>query len=151
MPGGGNHRGSIFRLHVGTALLAADIWPDSIRASWGGGSTARREVRELEFPLEAEVSHHIGEMPFLWVAVDDEPNSRSDRGAIEAGAISLLSNLDRPVVDSPTGSWLGHRADRYAVRSSGLWNVDHVRKPPTIDFLATLNSHIEMLVAISRE
>ena len=31
MPGGGNHRGSIFRLHVGTALLASGHWPDSIR------------------------------------------------------------------------------------------------------------------------
>jgi hypothetical protein len=142
MPGGGNHRGSIFRLHVGTALLTTGDWPDLVRASWGSGSTAKGDIRELEYPLEAAVSRHIGAMPFLWVAVGDEPNNCSARGVIEAGAISLLSNLGGPVVDSPTGSWLGHRADRYAVRSSGLWNVDYVRKAPTIEFLETLSNHI---------
>jgi hypothetical protein len=28
--GGGNHRGSIFRLHVGTALLNSQTWPPEI-------------------------------------------------------------------------------------------------------------------------
>jgi hypothetical protein len=43
-PGGGNHRGSVFRLHVGTALIARDGWPEAAR-SWGRGSSASREVR----------------------------------------------------------------------------------------------------------
>jgi|GEM_PF-2020376 hypothetical protein len=49
MPGGGNHRGSVFRLHVGTSLLTSGHWPDSIRASWAMGSSASRHVRRVEF------------------------------------------------------------------------------------------------------
>src|SRR4051812_9373742 len=33
-PGGGNHRGSIFRLHVGAALLRRDEAPADLLASW---------------------------------------------------------------------------------------------------------------------
>ena len=38
MPGGGNHRGSVFRLHVGSALLQTSDWSEAIRASWSVGS-----------------------------------------------------------------------------------------------------------------
>ena len=33
-PGGGNHRGSIFREHIGTALLKSDDWPSGVHQSW---------------------------------------------------------------------------------------------------------------------
>jgi hypothetical protein len=145
-PGGGNHRGSVFRLHVGTAVLAAGEWPDAVQATWGSGSTTDRKTRNKEYPLEAAVSQYIGNMPFLWMGVDDEPNFRSDRGVIEKGAISLLSNRNRPSIDSPSTSWLGRTADRSAVRESGLWNVNHVDDLPTIEFLETFNSYIERLL-----
>lgn len=148
LPGGGNHRGSIFRLHVGTALLGAGDWIDAVAASWGSGSTANRAVRELEYPLEVAVSRRIGAMSFLWVAVDDEPSASSDRGVIEAGAISLLSNCDRKVIDRASDLWLGQSANRAAVRSSGLWNVNHVRDAPTTGFLDTLSGHIASLGVI---
>src|SRR5258708_2808983 len=44
--GGGNHRGSIFRLIVGTAEAARLDGPGP--SSWGQGNTADRTVRELE-------------------------------------------------------------------------------------------------------
>jgi hypothetical protein len=97
-------------------------------------------VREFEYPLEVAVSQYIGRMPFLWVAVDDEPSASSDRGVIEVGAISLLSNFDRVAIDAASASWLGKSADRSAVRSSGLWNVNHVQHEPTADFLDTLST-----------
>jgi hypothetical protein len=130
MPGGGNHRGSIFRLHIGCTLLASDEWPLSIRDSWEVGQSATTSVRMSEYPLEQEVTRRIGEMPFLWLAVDDEPGPKSDRARIEAGAISLLSNLDRPPLDPPSPSWLGSRSPRRSIRESGLWNVDHVEREP---------------------
>lgn len=68
MPGGGNHRGSIFRLHVGTALLGIGLCPEAA-ATWGQGGSATPEVRRIEYPLEQAVSDHIGAMPFLWLAV----------------------------------------------------------------------------------
>lgn len=142
MPGGGNHRGSIFRLHVGTALLARGDWDEAIRQTWGVGSTAPAHVRRVEYPLEQAVSAHIGAMPFLWLAVDDPPGPTSDRGLIEAGAISLLSNAERSPVDPPSAGWLGHRADREAVRRSGLWNVNHVHERAATAFLDRMADHI---------
>lgn len=130
--GGGNHRGSIFRLHVGTALLARDgWWPEAVE-TWGHGTSAPREVRENEVELERAVSVHIGAMQLLWVNVPD----RYERAAIERGAIALLSNRTRVAVDGPSLEWLGRYADRDAVRESGLWNVNHVDDAPDAAWLA---------------
>jgi hypothetical protein len=138
MPGGGNHRGSIFRLHVGTALLASGDWPGSTRNSWCVGSTASSSVRRGEYALERAVSDHIGAMRFLWLDVDDPVGPKSDRRLIEAGAIALLSNLDRAPIDASSPGWIGHHADRRRVRESGLWNVNHVQDPPDGAFLDVL-------------
>ena len=126
MPGGGNHRASIFRRHVGGALLASGNWPAEIAETWGVGSTATTEVRRCEYPLEQAVSECICAMPLLWLEVNDPPNRQSRRGVIERGSIGLLSNLDHESIDSPSPTWLGRSCDRKAVRASGLWNVNHV-------------------------
>ena len=47
-PGGGNHRGSVFRLHVGAALIARDDWDAGIAGQWGIGANTPREVRQRE-------------------------------------------------------------------------------------------------------
>lgn len=143
-PGGGNHRGSVFRLHVGTALLARDIIEetDAARPTWGQRGTAPREVRSLEVSLERAVSAYIGAMPVLWVSVDDEPGPNSDRGTIESSAIALLSNLANPSADQPSEHWLGHHSSRPAIRGSGLWNVNHVDDLVSDRFFATLEGRI---------
>jgi len=143
LPGGGNHRGSIFRLHVGTALLAAAEWSSEVQSTWGHGSTAPRAVREAEYSLEMAVTHKIGMMPFLWVNVDDEPHRESARGVIESGTIALLSNFDREPIDQASSGWLGHHANRDAVKASGLWNVNHVAGPPINDFLPVLSHFVD--------
>jgi hypothetical protein len=137
-PGGGNHRGSIFRLHVGTALLASGEWPAAIHTSWSVGSTAKSHVRRAEYALERAVSAHIGAMPFLLLEVDDPEGPQSERGVIEAGAIALLSNSSRAPIDAPSADWLGQHASSRLVRESGLWNVDHVQDPPAGLFLKLL-------------
>ena len=142
MPRGGNHRGSIFRLHVGTALLATGEWPASIRTTWGKGGSASAEVRAGEYPLERAVSDYIGAMPVLWIAVDDPPGPTSDRGVIERGAIALLSNAISPAIDPPSAGWLGHDADRDAIRRSGLWNVDETREQYDPRFLGVLERYV---------
>lgn len=140
MPGGGNHRGSIFRLHVGKALLAREKWPQTIRESWGVGSNASSAVRQREYLLECAVSRHIGAMSFLWLGVDDPPSTASDRGVIEAGAIALLSNIGQTAGDQPSTGWLGHNAGP-TISSSGLWNVNHVRDTYDPSFLDVLEHH----------
>lgn len=66
--GGGNHRGSIFRLITGTALIKRRGY---VSPTWGMGNTAKGEVRANEKALEFEVSQVIGAMPFLWLAIED--------------------------------------------------------------------------------
>jgi len=136
--GGGNHRGSIFRLVVGTALIRRDglEYP-----SWGCGSSALSEVRDREKPLERRVSEVIGNMHILCIAVEDQPGPNSLRGFIERNSISLLSNHIRNAIDPPSTSWLGHDCNREKMRSSGLWNTNHVDErydPSFLDTMATL-------------
>lgn len=134
--GGGNHRGSIFRLLVGTALMAHDS--SSKVPSWGKGSSAGRDTREAEEKLEKAVSETIGAMPFLWLNVDDAPGKESKRSIIERNAIALLSNYCKQPLDPPSKGWLGYHCDREKVRLSGLWNQNHVDDSYDPGFLQVL-------------
>ena len=124
---GGNHRSSVFRHHVGLALLNRGLHPEAA-SSWNSNRPAREE-RGREANLEATVSKTIGAMRVLWVAVEDDPGPDSLRGRIEADAIGLLSAATAGPVDPASQSWLGHAARGELIRTSGLWNVNHVHKP----------------------
>ena len=63
--GGGNHRGSIFRLRLGQCLLSRKEYSSGITNAWGQGSTAPKAMRLAEVALEKHVSEYIGRMPFL--------------------------------------------------------------------------------------
>lgn len=140
--GSGNHRGSIFRLLVGTALMKVDGYTIP---TWGQGSNAEKNVKEKEQLLERPVSKTIGSMPFLWLAVTDPPGPNSQRGYIERNAIALLSNFGKPALDAPSSRWLGYHCDREKVRDSGLWNQNHVDDdydPGFLDVLERLVSEM---------
>jgi hypothetical protein len=141
--GGGNHRGSIFRLIVGTALIAkhhldVPTWDDR-------KSSAPADVRAVELALEREVSKTIGAMPFLWVGIDDEPGDQNARGYIERNAIALLSNFGREALDPPSSAWLGNYCNRERIRASGLWNANHVDETYDPKFLNELQVRIEAM------
>jgi hypothetical protein len=119
-PGGGNHRGSIFRHHVGCALMAAGDWPAGVERSWLLPK-ADSAQKEAERPLERVVTAHLGAMPLLWLDVPD----RSKRRTIETNAIALLSQRAGGI-DRASSGWLGLRAINPKVRTSGLWNSNHV-------------------------
>lgn len=134
-PDGGSHRGSIFRRHVGSALLARGGLPAEVGERWGiGNSAGSDEVRRIERPLEKAVSAYIGAMPFLVLTAGDEPGPASVRGYLERNAIGLLSTAGL-AVDPPSSEWLGRVCPHPAVRSSGLWNVDHIGGPYDPTFL----------------
>jgi hypothetical protein len=139
--GGGNHRGSIFRLHVGAALLARD---GGRLDSWGVGSTATAGVRLTEAEHERRVSSYIGRMALFWVGIPDEPGAQSARAFVERNAIALLSNHLEPI-DQPSNSWLGRSSPRAEIRRSALWNLNHVSADYDPAFLPAL----ETFVAIS--
>jgi hypothetical protein len=150
--GGGNHRGSIFRLLVGAAFKQRD-GIDRIE-SWGIGSDPgaaarklgidRSTIRNLEHYLEQMVSHHIGAMPLLYLKIDDAPGGESLRGQIEQNSIALLSNFERDSLDSPSSSWLGRYSDRPRVRESGLWNNNHVDQSYDSRFLVDFERLIQV-------
>ncbi len=126
----GNHRGSVFRLLVGVALASrGDVL---LPESWGVAGTADSSA---EADIEASVSEYIGQMPFVWMSVDDEPGPNSSRGFIERNAIAILSGYGRPAIDGPSGEWLGRFSDRERVRLSGLWNNNHVDEAYDPSFL----------------
>ena len=142
--GGGKHRGSIFRLIVGTALIERD--GHKVR-TWGIGNSAPREITQEEVPLERAVSKIIGEMPSLWLAINDEPGPKSLRGYIERNAIALLSNFGKAPLDPPSGNWLGQFCNRERVKASGLWNQRHVDEQYDPAFLDTLERLIHEMKA----
>ena len=141
--GGGNHRGSIFRLIVGSSLIDRDglEFP-----TWGDGNTADHDVRGGELTLECSVSKTIGNMPFLWLSIEDDAGPESLRGSIERNSIALLSNFNKSPLDPSSQGWLGHHCNRERVRKSGLWNQNHVEEVYEPDFL----DHLDRLVSEAR-
>ena len=143
--GGGNHRGSIFRLHVGAALLAREGVP--VR-TWGVGSSAPPDLRAsvaaqaAEAVYERKVSEYIGAMTVLWVDVPDEPGPSSLRAFIERNAIALLSNRFVPIEPASAG-WLGNHSPRGEIRKSRLWNLNHVGQKYDPRFLDELEAAVE--------
>jgi hypothetical protein len=76
-PGGGNHRSSIFRRHVGTALIRRDGRPDGLLDSWASNQR-HPQWAAFEDQLERAVSLHIGAMPFP-MARGPQPARRQQR------------------------------------------------------------------------
>lgn len=140
-PNGGNHRGSIFRLHVGTAIISKE----NLEApTWAVGNTAKADIRDQEYNVEKKVSYYIQKMPFLWLAVNDPPGPRSDRKYLEKNAIALLSNFNKNQhIDSSSSDWLGKYAWNKKVQLSGLWNDNHVDEEYNPDFLNLLKQYVE--------
>ena len=141
----GNHRGSIFRLLVGKTIAKRSNIP--LPESWGVAARKLRvdgvAINEAEAGIEARVSEYIGQMPFLWLNVNDAPGPNSNRGLIERNAIALLSGYSSPASDRPSTEWLGHYSDRERVRRSGLWNNHHVDGTYDPAFLDELESLID--------
>lgn len=144
--GSGNHRGSIFRLLVGEASKARVGASDP--KTWGIGShpgvaadrlgLTASDVRAGERELEISVSQYIGNLPFLFVAAEDDAGPSSIRGAIERNSIALLSNYHREIIDAALPAWLGRYSGRERVRESGLWNnnyVDEAYDPTYLEIL----------------
>ena len=151
LSGGGNHRGSIFRLLVGQALLASGADPPC--PSWGVKGDKRKACEAvgidrpaldaLEAPVELAVSQYLSKLSFLWLDIGDDPSPNSQRGLIERQSIALLSNCARPSLDSASEHWLGHHSNRILVRESGLWNQQHVGEVHNPEFLDVLEKLIQ--------
>jgi len=139
--GRGNHRGSIFRLHIGKALMSRSEGDIRVPA-WGQGQNASAATRAKEKELEKKVSEYLGRMPFLWLNVPDRAGPDSDRAYIERNSIGLLSNCCDPL-DTPSDTWLGRYRSSEEIRGSGLWNVNHVRYSYDRRFLKGFERYVD--------
>jgi len=140
----GSHRLSVFRTLVGLALR--DLTGNTEPHDWGRDrppNVTPTPPDKHELALEAAVSLYIGQMPFVVLAVDDEPGPRSQRAFIERNSIALLSNYARPPVDAPSAAWLGRRCGREKVRQSGIWNTAHVDAAYDPSFMETMKTLME--------
>lgn len=81
--GGGNHRGSVFRLLVGEAIIRREKLECK---SWGIGNAAPRQVRDQEIEIERKVSEYMSALNFVVLDIGDEPSPHSMRGFIERNA-----------------------------------------------------------------
>lgn len=144
--GAGNHRRSIFRLHVGAALLRRDGAEIGELPKWSVGSSAPRAIRLDEAEHERRVSDCLGKLSVLWVEVPDEPGPRSARAFIERNAIALLSNALQPH-DRPSDSWLGLHSPRDEIQKSGLWNLNHTRDDCSPKFLEAFELCVEQTIS----
>ncbi len=120
--GKGNHRASVFRRHIGEAIIHQGGGKPGI-PSWGHGQSAPPEILSREAELERQVSEHIRKMSVVWLEVPDSPGPGSDRAFLERNAVALLSKHGRKM-DPPSMGWLGRYSPTAAIKKTGLWNVD---------------------------
>lgn len=145
--GTGSHRSSIFRSHVGRAIMQSSEavdWP----STWGVGQTAPRDVRLAEETLEARVSEAIADMRVVWLDIPDDAGPASDRAYIERNSIGLLSrsNLLSPLA---APDWLGSYSHDWRICVSRLWNLNHVFLRPDDAFIAGLKHYAERTIGRS--
>jgi hypothetical protein len=147
--GGGNHRGSIFRLHCGMAMLNAGMVDPPI-TTWGRDQSPTPEIRKSEVEMEMRVSRYLREHRVLWVRIDDEPAKTSRRSFVERNAIALLSNRLSPT-DASSPQWLGRSSVEERIRKSGLWNLQHIDAELDVKFLDEFDRVVDETIAWHRD
>lgn len=140
--GGGNHRGSIFRLHVGNAIKNKD---NLICDTWGVGQNTSREIREKEHFLEKLVSEYIGQLGVIVLDVDDLPSASSARAYIEKNSIALLSSLNSSF-NFPTTNWLGNFSPRSEIVDSCLWNINYINASYDSGFMQIFEHYVDKTI-----
>ena len=124
--GYGNHRGSIFRLHVGQAIIEKEKIANKL-PDWGVGQQASQETIESEKGHESRVSSYLKELEVVVLSINDEASKYSLRASVERQLIALCTEDFKPI-DSASESWLGKNSPVESIVRSGLWNIRDVGK-----------------------
>lgn len=128
---GGNHRGSIFRKHVGRAIIEREGLHGEY-PHWGvphrklSDDVSTTKIREQEHALEQRVSKMIRNLPFLVIDIPGEPGPDCDRAMIEKNLIALISHARRTNPKLKKDGWLGYHSPHAEIAKTGLWNIHHV-------------------------
>jgi len=135
--GAGNHRASVFRLHVGRAIIERDGLHE-VYPNWGKGQSASKDITEVEAPLESKVSEYIGSLRVLYIPVLDTAGTGSMRATIERQFIAMFTEGHCPIEES-SARWLGRFSDKCSIKESGLWNVRDVGTEYDLRFVPLLD------------
>lgn len=111
---GGNKNGSVFRKHLGGALLRKSNPEDSRLTYWltQDGPTFAAVEEMVSVKLRNDFT-------FSCVRVEQ----KEERRALEKGLIALLAQYP---LDRPSANWLGNYAANEKIRQSGLWNTQNI-------------------------
>lgn len=145
---GGNHRGSVFRKHVGRAILERDDIGKEY-PHWGSPHRSLPDdinttaLRENEHGLEKRVSEYIRSLPFIVIDVPGEPGPKCDRARLEKNIIGLISHARRATPSLMKDSWLGHHSPRAEIHKTGLWNIDYVNAFYSASIVEDLDSYVQ--------
>lgn len=144
---GGNHRGSIFRKHVGRAFIERDSLSDDY-PYWGiahrnlPDDVSTTEIREQEHELEQRVSEYIRTLPFLVINIPGDAGPDADRALIEKNLIALVSHARRTNPELQKDDWLGDRSPRAEISRTQLWNIQHVSSFYSDDIIQQVTPYI---------
>lgn len=130
----GNKNTSIFRTHVGGALLHRANPHDPRLPSW-------QKHMAPTFPEVEELVSRTLRQDFTFSCL--RVNQAADRLHLERGLIALFAQHP---LSAPSPEWLGHHAIHPSIRQSGLWNTQKVdAQPLTEDELVRLQHliHVE--------
>lgn len=143
---GGNHRGSIFRLHVGKSFIIRDglnypLWGKR-RSQWPEDADTA-SVRKQETPLEQRVSKYIRDHPYLVLNVPGTPGPKCDRAIIEKELIATFGFYHRQYDTIRDSTWLGTHNPQKEIYKSGLWNIDGVEGFPAPSVVNKVEKYTE--------
>ena len=138
--GYGNHRSSVFRLHVGEAIIRRDGLRKRF-PQWGSGQNSSPLVREREGPLEKLVSTAISKLHVAIVEVADRAMKTSARAVVETSTIALFTEDYQPVEFSGP-HWLGRHSAHDLISKTGLWNLRDVGSKADLDITRALRARL---------
>ena len=114
----GNKNSSVFRKHIGSALISRTNRDDPRLKDWiEQGEPGTSEIEEL---VSVELRNNF---TFVCFPVD----TKEERLSLESGLIALLSQFP---LGQPSDNWLGKYAARPEIGNSGLWNTQHISSTP---------------------
>lgn len=128
-----NHHRSIFRKHIGRALL--NKRSDPYLEAWNTDFTTRKSRESLghmrdmtrEVEIEREVSSYLRQHTSFCLISEPDAHARK---ALERGLIALLAQETACV---PSADWLGLWATDSRISESGLWNIQGLKGTPLTD------------------
>lgn len=124
---------SIFRKNLGRAILAKEnpnylpTWDIDFTTSKDRIKFGHLRNLRLESTIESRITRLLREnFSFRFIEVESQ-SERMGTSGLESRLIGTLANCN---ICSPSKTWLGNYSPLEKIRSSGLWQVQHINSNP---------------------